>query len=174
MTHLASPQAGPTSPGRLVTAHHSSLPPSGGSDPEPMVLPGGFAACGLDGRPENAGQARRFVGRTLDQWALSTVAADTKVVVSELVTNAVRHAVEPMRPHVGEYPLWLGLFRYSAQLMCAVSDPSPDAPRQRLADACAVGGRGLHLINSLSDSWSWELTAPRGKTVWAALRLPAP
>lgn len=174
MAHLANPHVGPMGPGQLPTARHASPPlPPAGCDPDAMALPEGFAACGLDGRRDNAGQARSFVGHTLDQWALPDLAADTKLVVSELVTNAVRHAVEPMRPHVGAYPLWLGLFRYPSRLMCAVSDPSPAPPRQRLADASDVGGRGLLLIGSLTDSWSWETTAPQGKTVWAAMHLPA-
>ncbi|MGW7056113.1 ATP-binding protein [Streptomyces sp. NPDC054887] len=173
MTQSASPHVGPAGQGGLATAHNSASPPAVLSDSEAFVLPDDFAACGLDGRPDNAGRARRFVGHTFERWALGDMAGDTKLVVSELVTNAVRHAVEPMRPDVGEYPLWLGLFRYPSHLMCAVSDPSPAAPRERVADACAVGGRGLQLISALSDSWSWEPTAPRGKTVWATLRLAA-
>ncbi len=173
MAHSVSPHFGPASPGGLTSARHCAPPPSGEGEPNTLVLPDDFAACGLDGRPGNAGQARRFVNLTFDQWALSAAAADAQLIVSELVTNAVRHAVEPLRPDVGEYPLWLGLFRYPSHLMCAVSDPSPHAPRERLADASAVSGRGLQLISALSDSWSWEPTAPQGKTVWAALHLPA-
>ncbi|MFJ8074459.1 ATP-binding protein [Streptomyces sp. NPDC096176] len=144
--------------------------PGGGSE-EPVV-PSGFSACGLDGHLQNAGQARKFAARTLDQWALPSLAANVELIVSELVTNAVRHALPPVPPHTAEYPVWLGLFRYNRHLVCAVTDPSPAPPRRRRPDPCSVGGRGLMLISTLSDSWSWRLTPPQGKTVWATLPLP--
>ncbi|MEE1754655.1 ATP-binding protein [Streptomyces sp. SP18CS02] len=140
---------------------------------DPDISPGGFAACGLDGRLQNASQARGFVADTLDQWALRPLIMDMKLVVSELVTNAVQHAVLPCPDDTAGYPVWLGLFRHPDHLVCAVADPSPEPPRPRVVGTSATGGRGLALIGSLSDSWSWSPTPPRGKTVWAALPLPA-
>jgi anti-sigma regulatory factor (Ser/Thr protein kinase) len=133
--------------------------------------PVGFAACGLDGQLRNAPQARHFVAATLNGWALHTLVPYVPVVVSELVTNAVQHALDPTSPDDGDYPVWLGIFLHPGDLVCAVTDPSSDPPRPRDADACAVGGRGLKLISALSDTWSWSLTPPRGKTVWATLPL---
>lgn len=132
----------------------------------------GFAACGLDGQLQNAPQARRFVEVTLNGWALQLLVPDATLVVSELVTNAVRHALDPA-PDASEYPLWLGIFLRPGDLVCAVSDPSSTPPCQRNPDDSASGGRGLNLVSALSDSLHWSLTPPQGKTVWATLRLPA-
>ncbi|MEJ8639259.1 ATP-binding protein [Streptomyces sp. NPDC006475] len=131
----------------------------------------GFAACGLDGQLQNASQARQFVATTLTGWALPQLVPDAELVVSELVTNAVQHALDPASPEDGDYPVWLGIFRQPGDLVCAVTDPSSTAPRPRSADECALGGRGLHLISALCDTWSWSLTPPKGKTVWATLPL---
>ncbi|MFF4229455.1 ATP-binding protein [Streptomyces sp. NPDC001820] len=149
------------------------LPRSG--EPEWGLVQGnspvGFAACGLDGQLRNAPQARHFVAATLSGWALESLVPDAAVVVSELVTNAVQHALDPASPDDGDYPVWLGIFLHPGDLVCAVTDPSSDPPRPRDADASAVGGRGLKLISALSETWSWSLTLPRGKTVWATLPL---
>lgn len=158
----------------------SSAAPDSASD-EP-VLPGGFSACGLDGRPQNAGQARKFAAHTLESWALRPLLGDVELIVSELVGNAVRHALPPAtaptktQPAQGTdlYPVWLGLFRYTRHLVCAVTDPSPAPPRLCDPASSGVGGRGLFLVGSLSESWSWRATPPRGKTVWASLPLPSP
>lgn len=155
----------------------AKLPPGSARSGEPewgLVQgnsPVGFAACGLDGHPRNAPQARHFVAATLNGWALHTLVPDAAVVVSELVTNAVQHALDPVSPDDGDYPVWLGIFLHPGDLVCAVTDPSSNPPCPRDADACAVGGRGLKLISALSDTWSWSLTPPRGKTVWATLPL---
>jgi anti-sigma regulatory factor (Ser/Thr protein kinase) len=164
--------------GRLCGAEPGAeLPPGSARSDEPewgLVQgnsPVGFAACGLDGHPRNAPQARHFVAATLNGWALHTLVPDAAVVVSELVTNAVQHALDPVSPDDGDYPVWLGIFLHPGDLVCAVTDPSSNPPCPRDADACAVGGRGLKLISALSDTWSWSLTPPRGKTVWATLPL---
>lgn len=109
---------------------------------------------------------------TLTSWALPALVPDMALVVSELVTNAVQHAVAPFSPVTDEYPVWLGLFQYPGSVVCAVADPSPDPPRPRDADAGAGSGRGLALVGALSDAWSWDRAPIRGKTVWAALSLP--
>ncbi|MEV3987415.1 ATP-binding protein [Streptomyces sp. NPDC049837] len=142
--------------------------PSGLPDDEGL---GAFAACGLGGCPRSAGQARRFVRATLASWSLPSLVPDMTLVVSELVTNAVRHALVPSSPPL-EHPVWLGLFRYPGAVVCAVSDPSSVPPRPRDADDAEGSGRGLALVGALSESWSWERAPLRGKTVWATLSLP--
>ncbi|WP_235033017.1 ATP-binding protein [Streptomyces sp. WAC05374] len=133
---------------------------------------GAFAACGLGGCPRSAGQARGFVRTTLISWSLPSLVPDMTLVVSELVTNAVRHALVPPAPPL-EHPVWLGLFRYPGVVVCAVSDPSSTPPCPRDAGDAEQSGRGLALVGALSQSWSWEQAPLQGKTVWATLALPA-
>ncbi|GGZ29350.1 ATP-binding protein [Streptomyces inusitatus] len=137
-------------------------------------VPAGFAACALDGNLRNAPQARRFVAATLDRWALPALVPDAALVVSELVTNAVQHALDPQTSDQGDYPLWLGIFLHPDDVVCAVADPSSRPPLPREAESCALGGRGLALISALCESWSWSLTPPKGKTVWAMLSRSTP
>lgn len=188
MPAFSSTGTGHAGRSRPVQSGVKPLPrPSVSGEPEltldEPVVPGGFSACGLDGRPLNAGQARKFATRTLHAWALQPLVADVELIVSELVGNAVRHAVPPHSavagdatpddaPHTAEYPVWLGLFRYTRHLVCAVTDPSPAPPSLCDPGDSAVGGRGLILVSTLSDHWSWRPTPPRGKTVWASLPLP--
>jgi anti-sigma regulatory factor (Ser/Thr protein kinase) len=84
-------------------------------------------------------------------------------VVSELVTNAIRH---------GRGPVGLRLIRTSA-LTCEVSDTSSAAPHLRRAGAFDENGRGLLLVARFTDRWGSRPTAD-GKTIWAEQRLPAP
>jgi anti-sigma regulatory factor (Ser/Thr protein kinase) len=168
VTRLCVGETGAEPLSRLARSHHQGW--DWGLDQD--IRTSGFAACGLDGQLQNARQARRFVETILNGWALQPLVPDATLVVSELVTNAVRHALNPAPPDVSEYPVWLGVFLHPGELVCAVADPSSTPPCQRTPDASTVGGRGLSLIGAVSDSWQWSLTPPRGKTVWAALPLP--
>ncbi|UYQ60347.1 ATP-binding protein [Streptomyces peucetius] len=134
----------------------------------------GFSVCALDGGPQSAGRARKFAVHTLREWALQSVAEDVELVVSELVGNAVRHALPSARPVPDHQPVRLTLLRYTRRLVCAVTDPSPAPPRLRDPGSETAGGRGLILVSALSDTWSWRPAPPRGKTVWASLPLPLP
>ncbi|MGA4798507.1 ATP-binding protein [Streptomyces lavendulocolor] len=153
-----------------MTAHTSALSPTDTALPRDESLDA-FAACGLGGSPRSPGQARRFVRSTLTSWALPSLVPDMTLVVSELVTNAVQHGLDPSSPP-SENPVWLGLFRYPAAVVCAVSDPSSEPPCPRTAHEVAGNGRGLALVGALSESWSWDPAPLWGKTVWASLALP--
>ncbi|WP_062210444.1 ATP-binding protein [Streptomyces sp. NBRC 109706] len=133
------------------------------------------ASVDLSPRPESVRQAREFTRRTLQDWRLAGQFDTVALVVSELVTNALRHGLSrrtldwghgtgPMRTD-----LELELMRGDAWLVCAVRDPSDSVPRPALADSAAESGRGLHLVDSFSDDWGWRrLTGNgRGKIVWA-------
>ncbi|MEU3843107.1 ATP-binding protein [Streptomyces sp. NPDC028635] len=135
------------------------------------------ASCSLPARYEAVGEARRFTRRTLDQWGLGDRFDDVCLVVSELVTNALRHAT-PAGSAAGDPlpPVRLHLMRWSERLVCAVRDTSEDGPVAREADDFAAeSGRGLFLVESFSDSWGWHpLTGGLGgKVVWALFRLPS-
>ena len=122
-----------------------------------------------------AKNARRFTRATLGRWGLDTLADDAEVIVGEFVANALRHTAA--QPASGDGPaaargdarIGLRLFRRSGEVMCAVLDPSDSAPVLK-APACeAECGRGLQLVDALSDVWGWSPVAGRGKAVWAIL-----
>lgn len=106
----------------------------------------------------------RSVARAREQltdWGLEALVDTTELLVSELVTNALRHG------H-GEIRLRLLLDR---TLVCEVWDADLAQPRRRRARVTDEGGRGLQLVGLLSAGWGSRRT-PRGKTVWFELGLP--
>ncbi|WP_406005427.1 ATP-binding protein [Streptomyces sp. NBC_00637] len=126
------------------------------------------AALYLTGSREGFAQARDFTQRTLDCWSLGRCTDDALTVVTELAANAVLHAL----PHTStnEFPIRLRLTLRRAHLVCAVTDPSDSLPvHSRASDAFLEHGRGLHIIEALSEHWGWTRRAPVGKTVWAML-----
>ncbi|MFJ4975565.1 ATP-binding protein [Streptomyces coeruleorubidus] len=137
------------------------------------------ASCALPARYEAVREARRFTRRTLDQWDMGDRFDDVCLVVSELVTNALRHGLPASsRCAAGhEPPVRMHLMRWTERLVCAVRDPSHDSPVTRETDDfSAESGRGLFLVDSFSDSWGWHPLAGAldGKVVWALFRLPRP
>ncbi len=137
------------------------------------------ASCALPPRFEAVREARRFTRRTLDGWDAGERFDDVCLVVSELVTNALRHALPADTPRHAEHngPVRLHLMRWTERLVCAVRDPSHDSPVARETDDfSAESGRGLFLVDSFSDSWGWHPLAGtlNGKVVWALFRLPRP
>ncbi|MER6996547.1 ATP-binding protein [Streptomyces sp. NPDC000410] len=133
------------------------------------------ASCALPARYEAVRGARKFTSRTLTQWELSDRFDDVALVVSELVTNALRHALPADTPREQEPAVRLHLMRWTSRLVCAVRDPSQESPVEGEAEDSAESGRGLFLVDSFSDSWGWHpLTGPlTGKVVWAMFRLPS-
>ncbi|WP_121702205.1 SpoIIE family protein phosphatase, partial [Streptomyces sp. E5N298] len=117
-----------------------------------------------DVRPDPSGVAatRRSVSEQLTAWGLDDTAFVTELVVSELVTNAIRY---------GEPPIQLRLIRHTA-LICEVSDASSTSPHLRRAHAFDEGGRGLLLVAQLTQRWGSRQT-DTGKTIWAEQQLPA-
>ncbi|WP_326598381.1 ATP-binding protein [Streptomyces sp. NBC_01803] len=133
------------------------------------------ATLGLPPRPESVRQARDFTRNTLQGWRLPELFDGVALVVSELVTNALRHGAhtreadfEPAAPSTVE----LELMRCARRLICAVQDPSDASPRLGSVDGSAESGRGLHLVECFSDGWGWRpLTGGRhGKVVWAVFQ----
>ncbi|MFJ9543928.1 SpoIIE family protein phosphatase [Streptomyces sp. NPDC101225] len=106
--------------------------------------------------PAVVARTRTTVTRQLSLWGLEEAAFATELIVSELVTNAIRYAGGP----VG-----LRLIR-DASLICEVTDPSNTQPRLRRARTTDEGGRGLFLVAQLSSRWGSRY-GRRGKTVWA-------
>lgn len=135
----------------------------------------GSASCTLLPRYESVRGARHFTRETLREWGLDDLFDGVALVVSELVTNALRHAVLAAPETVGHTPpARLHLMRWSSRLVCAVRDPSDASPVAGEADSGDESGRGLYLVDSFCDTWGWHTVAdaPHGKVVWALFRLP--
>ncbi|MGK4584471.1 ATP-binding protein [Kitasatospora sp. HPMI-4] len=140
--------------------------------------------CTLAPRFEAVRTAREFARSTLYGWGLGELFDDVSLVASELVTNALRHALGARRDEGsapvpgrlstctrpvadGALPIRISLVHRAPQVVCAVSDPSSAGPVAREPDFVAESGRGLHLVDSFSRSWGWHPLAGAGKVVWA-------
>ncbi|MER5714495.1 ATP-binding protein [Streptomyces sp. NPDC002132] len=143
------------------------------------------ASCALPARLEAVREARQFTRRTLGQWDIGECFDDVCLVVSELVTNALRHGLSPEdsprvpAPREPEQspPVRLHLMRWTGRLVCAVRDPSRESPVPGEAeDFSAESGRGLLLVESFTDGWGWHPLSGKlgGKVVWALFRLRPP
>jgi anti-sigma regulatory factor (Ser/Thr protein kinase) len=120
-------------------------------------------------RPESVRRAREFTRQTLCDWRLDVLIEDVELVISELVTNALRHAllhVQSSEPSENS-PIRLSFIRLDRYLMSAVADPSSAIPLRREPDYAAQTGRGLHLVEAFSRSWGWAPLPGVGKIVWA-------
>jgi len=124
------------------------------------------AACPLGTNAQSSRTARRFTRNTLREWGLLSLADDAEVIVGEFVANAVSHATQSAGP--GQ-PIGLRLLRRTGEVMCAVLDPSDCAPVLRAPEQCEEAGRGLQMVDHLSDVWGWSPVTGRGKAVWAIL-----
>ncbi|MEU4580347.1 SpoIIE family protein phosphatase [Nonomuraea sp. ATR24] len=120
------------------------------------VPEGDMASWEFRADPSIVAQARMVANEQLSLWGLDALAFTTELIVSELVTNAIMHAGEP----VG-----LRLIRDRRVLVCEVSDPSSTQPRLRRAREVDEGGRGLFLVAQLAARWGSRYT-PEGKTIW--------
>jgi anti-sigma regulatory factor (Ser/Thr protein kinase) len=98
------------------------------------------ASYALSARYEAVRGARGFTRATLAEWDLDDRFDDVALVVSELVTNALRHALpdESHGPQVS--PVWLHLIRWPERLLCAVRDPSPEHPGEVFGDGVRRNG----------------------------------
>ena len=110
--------------------------------------------------------ARDFTVVTLQRWGIAERSQDIAIVVSELLTNAMRHAVPGSGDSRPGRPIRLGLLQPGSCVLCAVADPSRAAPVLQARGSFAETGRGLQIIRALSDQWGFAPSDP-GKVVWA-------
>jgi anti-sigma regulatory factor (Ser/Thr protein kinase) len=122
--------------------------------------------------------ARAFTLQTLEKWGVVARSADAAAVVTELLTNALRHALPELIDGSATAPTWplrLGLADPGPYVICAVADPSTDVPAPRHSDWQDEAGRGLLVVASLSDQWGYcAAPADQGKVVWAAFAASSP
>ena len=111
--------------------------------------------------------AREFTVATLHQWGLLRRCDDITIVVSEMLTNALRHARPGPGDPQGRPQVRVGLYNPGPWVLCAVADPSQAVPVPRAPITLAETGRGLHIIRALSDEWGYTAPDNAGKVVWA-------
>ncbi|MFL9683518.1 MULTISPECIES: SpoIIE family protein phosphatase [Streptomyces] len=124
--------------------------------------PDHVATMDLPSDPAAVSGARRFASDVLTAWDLEDLSFTTELVVSELVTNAIRY---------GRSPVQLRLILQST-LTCEVSDASSTAPHLRRARIFDEGGRGLLLVAQCAERWGTR-HGREGKVIWAEQALPA-
>ncbi|MFD5739719.1 SpoIIE family protein phosphatase [Streptomyces massasporeus] len=104
---------------------------------------------------------RDAVSRRLDEWGLSEFGFAMELILSELITNAIRY---------GAGPIHVRLIR-DRTLICEVADSSSTSPHLRYAATTDEGGRGLFLVSQMAERWGTRYT-PQGKVIWAEQALP--
>ncbi|WP_420705368.1 SpoIIE family protein phosphatase [Streptomyces sp. NRRL F-6674] len=122
------------------------------------IAPSDVAYWFLEPEDSAPGRARRLARRALSRWGLEDMTDSVELLVSEVVTNAVRYASRPIT---------LRLLRTDV-LRCEVGDDVPQLPRLRQARATDEGGRGLYLVNRLARRWG-ATRLSTGKVVWFEL-----
>ncbi|NBE53430.1 SpoIIE family protein phosphatase [Streptomyces boluensis] len=121
------------------------------------LLPSGRVAdWDVPSDPAAVPQIRAAVTRLLADWDLDEAAFATELVVSELVTNAIRYGAEPVH---------LRLLHDRNALICEVADGSSTSPHLRRATSTDEGGRGLFLVARFAERWGTRYTG-RGKVIW--------
>ncbi|GAA0657402.1 hypothetical protein GCM10010193_05090 [Kitasatospora atroaurantiaca] len=118
------------------------------------------ASWDLPPEPSAVANARKLATTQLAAWGLDDLAFTTELIVSELVTNAIRYGAEPIR---------LRLIRQDV-VICEVSDGSSTSPRLRHARTTDEGGRGLFLVAQFTRRWGTRYTTT-GKIIWAEQNL---
>ncbi|MEU1271564.1 SpoIIE family protein phosphatase [Streptomyces sp. NPDC005799] len=147
---------------------HALLPPGGAPDDVALLLARTrglpatrVATWHIPADPSLVAPIRKQVVEQLDTWELQEAAFTAELVVSELVTNAIRYGAHPIR---------LRLIHDESTLICEVSDTSHTAPHLRRAKTWDEGGRGLLLVAQLTQRWGSRHTG-EGKTIWAEIGL---
>lgn len=128
------------------------------------------ATCTLGANPGSVKAGRDFTRVTLGLWGMDALTDPAELVVSELVTNAVRHGVPSARKLVSAHCVRLRLLAQAPFVMCMVTDPGHGIPVLRDSDLAAECGRGLSVVEACSVRWGWHLLDEGGKVVWALLR----
>ena len=140
--------------------------------PVPQPWPGGTSAAPewplqdfleLAALPSAVPCARYHCRQVLWEWRLTGLAHSAELLVSELVTNAITAS----RSAGSDFPVRLWLLSDAVQVLIVVWDASPHLPARVDVSAEAEAGRGLLLVEMISDQWGTCATPPCGKTVWA-------
>jgi anti-sigma regulatory factor (Ser/Thr protein kinase) len=112
--------------------------------------------------PAAVATVRNEANETLAAWGLEELTFTTELILSELITNAIRYATGPI-----DVRLLL-----DRSLICEVADGSSTSPHLRYAATTDEGGRGLFLVAQMAERWGTRYTKA-GKIIWVEQRLPA-
>jgi PAS domain S-box-containing protein len=118
----------------------------------------------LDPEPRSAGLARVTVRDTLARWGHEDLTDIACLLVTEILTNAIRHA---------RYPIEMHLCQAASEIIVEITDDSAQQPQRRLPDEHDEDGRGLLLVDALATGWG-SRPASLGKTVWFTLASSPP
>ncbi|MFD5114194.1 SpoIIE family protein phosphatase [Streptomyces sp. NPDC058391] len=126
-----------------------------------VLRPDQIAEWEVPAHPSEVAHVRASVVQRLEEWGLAEAAFTTELILSELITNAMRYATGPIRVRL----------LHDRTLICEVSDSSSTSPHLRYAAATDEGGRGLFLVAQFTERWGTRYT-PDGKVIWAEQPLP--
>jgi serine phosphatase RsbU (regulator of sigma subunit)/PAS domain-containing protein/anti-sigma regulatory factor (Ser/Thr protein kinase) len=126
-----------------------------------VLPPDRVARWSVAADPAAVAGVRREVTRRLEEWGVDELAFATELILSELLTNAIRYATEPIQVRL----------LLDRVLICEVWDASSTAPHLRYAATTDEGGRGLFLVAQLAARWGTRYTSA-GKVIWAEQPLP--
>ncbi|WKV70733.1 SpoIIE family protein phosphatase [Streptomyces sp. PCS3-D2] len=167
---LGAALAGPArTPEETCAAVIGAMLPSRQSDDIALLVartrrldPGRIAEWEVESDPAAVSPVRNACARRLAEWGLEDIAFTTELILSELITNAVRYGSQPIRVRL----------LYDRSLVCEVSDGSSTSPHLRRAEETDEGGRGLFLVAQFAERWGTRYTA-RGKIIWSEQALQA-
>ncbi|WP_405451634.1 SpoIIE family protein phosphatase [Streptomyces erythrochromogenes] len=167
---LGAALSGPArTPEETCAAVIGAMLPSGQSDDIALLVartrrldPERIAEWEVRSDPAAVSPVRNACARRLAEWGLEDIAFTTELILSELITNAVRYGSQPIRVRL----------LYDRSLVCEVSDGSSTSPHLRRAEATDEGGRGLFLVAQFAERWGTRYTA-RGKIIWSEQALHA-
>jgi signal transduction histidine kinase len=130
-----------------------------------------FTMLELGAVPEASPCARTLAKVMLLTWGLLEFSESVELLITELVSNAIkvtRELTDPVRP-----PIRLRLSANGAGVLIEVWDANPRLPVLSEPDYLAESGRGLHLVETISNKWGYYFTKPIGKVVWCFIEAPA-
>lgn len=146
-----------------LDASHWPTPPVSGTSR--------LARCPLNSDLDSPRTAREFARRTLEEWELGELFCEAGVVISELVTNALRYGL-PGRHRIARAPIQFILMRQERRVLLIVTDPNGEPPVLSEPDEFAESGRGLQVVAAISEAWGWAPLSTGGKAVWSSFAIP--
>ncbi|MFK0260265.1 SpoIIE family protein phosphatase [Streptomyces angustmyceticus] len=120
-----------------------------------LLEPGRVAEWDVPSDPAAVARIRSACLRTLESWGLAALSFTTELILSELITNAIRYGAQPIRVRL----------LHDRALICEVSDGTSASPHLRRAATTDEGGRGLFLVAQFAQRWGTRYT-PNGKVIW--------